>query len=342
MTVDTVNTTDPSLSYLQQLNILDTALDKLEELQQKYSGQTVGLPEVADELETMLASMDLPKLTVPLKSLSLDTLLDAIGHEDRRANAKSAVDKINKDGDAIKAESEKKLEQIKTRLEELKAKETEGIFGKIFGAITAVFSAIATAFTIVAAAVTLNPVIIAAAVFLTISVVDSIASLASDGKVSIAGGVSALCEKLGMDPETAKWVGFGAQMAVMVTTVALSFGAAGVSQSPAVLEKLAKLGDMANLVSKTSTVANIGSGVANIGSGTVKICEAVTTYKIAQTKITDLELEMILEKLRESIKRSQEFVEAEMQAANALLGKVQDIAEQSRATTTAILTETPA
>lgn len=326
----------------QMLTQLQGTLDKLDQIKQKYSNNPSALPEASGELIELLASLDLPNLPPPLKSLSLDTLLSAIGDEDRRANVKSAVDKISADGERMKSEGDKKLEEIAKRIEELKEQEVQGIFGKIFGIIGIIVGAIAAAATIALGAVTGNPLLIAAGVMLAISTVDSIMSMATDGKVSMMAGFTALGEKLGMSEETARWFGLGCQLAFTLTAVALSFGAAGVSASSAMASKIADAGKIAQIAAKITTISGIVAGVNQVGQGATQICSAVTAYQIAKSQITTVELDKILEQLREAIKRGQEFVEAEMQKSSDILAKVKEIVQETNETTTAILTESPA
>ena len=63
-----------------------------------------------------------------MSSLSLDTLLQAIGDEDRRNTVQVAADKLRSDGESLQAEGQKKLEEIAKKLEELAKSETLGIF----------------------------------------------------------------------------------------------------------------------------------------------------------------------------------------------------------------------
>jgi hypothetical protein len=326
----------------QLLAQLQGAMDKLDQIKQKYAGNPSALPDAKDDLAALLASLDLPNLPPPLKSLSLDTLLSAIGDEDRRANVKSAVDKINSDGERMKSEGDKKLEEIAKRIEELKKQEVQGIFGKIFGIIGMIVGAIAAAATITLGAMTGNPLLVAAGVMLAISTIDSAVSMATDGKVSMMAGFAALGEAMGMSEQTAKWFALGCQLAFTLVAVGLSFGAAGASASATMATKIADAGKIAEISAKITTVSGIVSGIAGTGQGVTQVCSAVTAYQIAKSQITTVELDKILEQLREAIKRSQEFVEAEMDKANDILSKVKEIVEDTNETTTAILTESPA
>ena len=331
-----------NLNTSQLLEQLSSTLNKLDEIKQKYQNAPDSMPAAVEDLATALSALDLPNLPQPLKSLSLDTLLNAIGDEDRRANVKSAVDKIKSDGEQIKSEGDKKLEEIAKRIEELKKQESMGIFAKIFNIIGIIFSAIGAAASIAIGAMTGNPLLVAAGVMLAISTVDSIVSTATDGKVSMMAGFTELGKAMGMSDETAKWFGLGCQLAFTLVAVGLSFGGAAASAGGAMATKLADAGKIANIVNKINVVSSIGSGVAGVGQGATKIAQTVSAYKIAKTQITTAELDKILEQLREAIKRSQEFVEEEMQASNDILSKVKEIVEESNATTTAILTESPA
>lgn len=335
--IDNVN-----LNASNLLEQLTQTLNKIDEIKNKYKNAPESMPAATEDLAAIISALDLPNLPQPLKSLSLDTLLNAIGDEDRRANVKSAVDKINSDGDRMKSEGDKKLEEISKRLEELRDQETQGIFGKIFGVLGLIFSAIGAAASIAVGVMTGNPLLVAAGVMLAISTVDSVVSMASDGKYSMMAGFTALGEAMGMSEETAKWFGLGCQLAFTIAAVALSFGGAAASASGTMAAKLADASKITQIVNKINTAASVGAGVVGVGGGVTKICQTVTGFQIAKSQITTAELDKILEQLREAIKRSQEFVEAEMEKSNDILSKVKEIVQETNETTTAILTESPA
>ena len=329
----TTSTQDPSALYQSALNELNELYTQLK----KTVSQT-SMPQESTQIDSIMNGLELPTLSAPLKSLSLETLLEAIGDEDRKRNVRSAVDKIQTDGDSMRAQGEEKLEKIKEKLEEMQKNSVLSIFEKIFNIIGIIVGAIAAAATTAIGVMTGNPLLVAAGVLTAITVIDSTVNMATDGKASIAAGIAALCEKCGMDSETAKWVGFGFQMAIMVASVALSFGGAAAMNSASFASKLAEVGSIGSKLAKATAITNVISGINTAGEGAVSIGKAVVAYNVAKLDAENVDIDALLEGLREAIKRNQEFVEAEMEASQALLGKVKEIVQESNDTMTEILT----
>ena len=335
-----------SIDNLQASNIaaLQAMFAQLGEVLDKAKKGAEGIPEANSDTAALLSSLELPSLTPPMSSLSLDTLLQAIGDEDRRNTVQVAADKLRSDGESLQAEGQKKLEEIAKKLEELAKSKTLGIFSKIFQVVGVIVGAIAAAATITVGALTGNPLLVAAGVMTAIMTVDSVVSLASDGKYSISAGFTELGKKMGMSDEAAQWFGFGVQMALIVVTVALSFGgAAAANTGNAATTVSEKVGEtMSQVITKSSTIANVAGGVNMVGEGGATIAGAVISYNIAMCEKENLDIDAILEQIREAIKRGEEFVEFEMEASQNLLGRVREIVQESVETTTAIVTAGPA
>ena len=67
-------------------------------------------------LSDILDSLDLPELPLSMRGISVDTLRNAVADEERRNGIQAAVDSIETHGEAMNAENEKKLEEIKEKL----------------------------------------------------------------------------------------------------------------------------------------------------------------------------------------------------------------------------------
>ena len=169
--------------------------------------------------------------------------------------------------------------------------------------------------------------------------VDGIVSLASDGKYSIAAGFTALGKAMGMSDEAAQWFGFGVNMAFIVATIALGFMGAASAAGGSVASAASKV---FTATSKLSTATNIGSGVTGVAQGITSIGLAVSAYKVAQTKAKQVDIDAILETIRNNIKMNQDLIDEEMQAADNLISAVKDIVEDCGQTATALLTAAPA
>ena len=295
------------------------------------------------ELQALLSELGIPDLPISSSALSLDTLLSAIGDDVRRQACRDGVTSLELKGERQAEINEKELQEIVDRLEEMKKKSVANAFLKAFKIIGAIVGAIASAASIVAGALTGNPLLVAAGVVGMAMTVDSVVSLASDGKYSLAAGFTELGKKMGMSDEEAQWFGFGVNMALMVGSIAISFGAGFASSAGSIANVAGQTAQKAaQITSMASKVSNIASGAVSIGSGSATIAGAVFDYNISQSQADSKELEAILERLRESIKMDRDLVEAEMERANDLMSKVREIVGECAETQSVILGASPA
>lgn len=302
-----------------------------------------GVPEATAAAAELLEKAGLPVLEAPAGPLSLDTLLKAIGDEVRRQACRDGVDSLEAKAKEQKEINDKELEEIAKRLEKMKEKSVLDGFLKAFHIIGTIVGAIASAATIAVGVITANPLLVAAGVCAAVSTIDSVVSLASDGKYSIAAGFTELGKKMGMSDEAAQWFGFGVNMAIMVTSIALSFGAAAAASSSALVESGAQISEKAaKIITVSNKAANIVSGVNSVGQGSATIANAVVDYQISNSRATSKDLEAILERIRQSIEMDRDLVEAEMARANELLAGVKEIVDQCNEAQSAILTTNPA
>ncbi len=296
----------------------------------------------ATSITELVASLELPDLPLSQRGISIDTLLSAISDEDRRNSIQQAVDSIEKKGEDLKASSEKKLAALKEKLEELKNQSFWDGFCKVFKVIGMIVGAIAAAATTAVGIMTGNPLLIGAGAVGLLMVGDSLLSTLTDGKVSISAGFEKLGKAFGMSDEAAKWFAFGMQMAIVVATTVVSFGAAAGS-SGAGISQAAETGAKTALdaLSKISAVSEMANGVTTVGQGVGSIALAVVSYSIAKLEAKSVDIDAILEQLRNQMKMEQDLIEAEMNAADKLMSAVKDIIEDCSQTATAVLTASP-
>ena len=294
------------------------------------------------ELRALLSELGIPDLPISSSALSLDTLLNAIGDDVRRQACRDGVASLELKGEQQAEINEKELQEIADRLEEMKKKSVANAFLKAFKIIGAIVGAIASAASIVAGALTGNPLLIAAGVVGMAMTVDSVVSLASDGKYSLAAGFTELGKKMGMSDEAAQWFGFGVNMAFMVGSIAVSFGAGFASSAGSIANVAGQTAQKAaQITSLASKVSNIASGAVSMGSGAATIAGAVFDYNISQSQADSKELEAILERLRQAIQMDRDLVEAEMTRANDLMTQVKEIVGECAETQSAILGVSP-
>jgi len=293
-------------------------------------------------LNNALEQLGLPVLSTPVGSMSLDSLMSAIGNETRRQACKDGVNSLELKAQQQKEVNDKQLEQLAKQLEEMQKKAVLNGFLKAFKIIGMIVGAIASVATIAAGCLTGNPLLVVAGCIGMAMTIDSVLSAATDGKVSLMAGFEKLGKAMGMDDETAKWFAFGMQMAIMVVAIGVSLGAGLASTSASAANVSSQAAQRALDVTLTAQkILNFTSAGLGVAQGTTTIAGAVVDYNVAQTKITAKELEAILERLRESIEMDRALVENEMERANDLMAKVTEIIKGCAETQAAILTTTP-
>lgn len=320
--------------YSSTLQALNQSLQKL---------QAEGLPKANSASAS--AKSDVPELPAPSHhGLSLETLIDALGFEQRKTNCQAGLTSLEAKAAEQKEVNEKNLEELGKQIDKMKQQKVLNVFKKIFSAIGAVIGAIAAAATIAVGVMTGNPLLIAAGAIGAVMAVDSIISLASNGEASLMKGFTELGKACGMSDEAAGYFAMAMYGAMALTSIALSLGA-GFSNAASSTAKLAdgaaKLSGSLNTLNNVQKGLNITNSVISIGTGATTIAGSVVEYQVNTSKASQKELEAILERIRQSAEMEKDLVESEMQRSNDLLGKVKDIVDNSNATQTAILTGSP-
>jgi hypothetical protein len=281
---------------------------------------------------------ELPQLAAPLMAsgLSLEVLVEAIGGEERKTSIKAGGESLKAKADARKTTNEKALAEIKEQIETLAKKESLSPFLKAFKIIGLILGAVAAVATTALGAMTGNPLMVAAGVIMSVMVIDSIVSEASDGKYSIAAGVTALAKEAGASEETAMWIGLGATMLLTITAVVLSLGASAASSGTTIATTAM------NVLAKAQQATAVANGVLAVASGASQIASSCLDYEIANSKARTKELEAILERIRESIETEEDYLKFIVEKFTNLTSKVTDIITEANAAQTQILSGEPA
>jgi len=281
------------------------------------------------------AALGIPVLAAPHPGpLSLEQLVAAIGYEGRQLAVKQGLEAIKMKGDEIKELNDKKAEEIQKHLDALAEREKLSPWLRAFKWIGIVVGAIASAATVAAGVLTANPLLVAGGVVALTMLANSIVSEATDGKVSIGAGVAAVAKACGADETTAKWIGFGFELAVTVVGIVLSVGGTAGAQTAQLAEKIATVVKISSAVSVGSTIA----GGANLAAqGALSIIVAQYDNKIALAKAELKDLEAIMERIQTAMKTEDDFLEAVMQRTEDLLGKVKEVVMDNIRAQTAIL-----
>lgn len=319
---------DPSVTFTDPLSRL--ANRTLEDVPPAADGKTV-------------PPSDLPTLEAPAHALSIERLVAAIGNEMRRQGVREGLDAIDSQAQEIDQKYSEKLAEI---AKEIDKKENQSIWDKIckvFRCIGMALGFIASIATIAAGSAMGNPALVVAGVAALLLTIDSVVSEATGGKVSLSAGFTELGKVFGLSDNTAKWFGFGMNMALTVAAVAISFGGAAASSAASAVRSATDVGSkLLNITSKASVVTNIGQGVVGVGTGVSNAVLASINYDIEQIKARKVDIEAILERMRADMETSEEFVEHELEVANDLMEKVTEISQNCAQTTAAVLTNAPA
>ncbi len=282
-----------------------------------------------EELEPPLP----PKLSEPPKIstvVDLTVLLSALQLSEQKNQAEKTAEQIKADAKDRSIQYDKQIDQIQDKIKEMNKSGILKLFTKIFSAIGAVLGIIAGALSIAAGVATGgNPLLIVGGVLAMVASIDALMSVASDGKVSISAGITKALEAMGVDPETAGWIAFAIQMAMIVATIAIGFASGGGSTASA----LANLGSMVSRATKTLTVAESAIQAAASGVG---IGKGVVDSGIKENEAVSLEIDGLLKKLQENIGTLQSFFEQQISRLNEMVDSAKDIVEEKAKTMAAI------
>jgi hypothetical protein len=303
------------------------------------TGSDSALPPVTGNAAGGGSALPLPKLLPPdVAGLSLEQLIEALGAKTREANKEGGLESLKAKAAEREDANKKTIEETQKQLEKMRKAAKLSPFLKALKWIGKVLGAIASAVTIAVGVVTGNPLMVAAGILLAAMTVNSIVSDATHGKVSIAAGIAKLAEKCGASEDVAKWIGFGFETALTLTGAVMSFGAGFASSAANVAGMAAKV---TSILAKVQQATTLLSGLNTITQSSLNIVQATYEYDIAKTKISQKELEAILERIRTAIDTETDFLEAIMKRGEELLGQVKDIVDGNNQAQAAILGQAP-
>jgi hypothetical protein len=281
-----------------------------------------------------------PVLATPARgAMNLDVLVKALGDDERNIAVKNGLASLDDRKKEMAETAEKKLKEIKTRLETAEKKAALSFFQKLtkwIGLIAGVVGAVAT--TVVGFA-SLNPLVATAGVMMAIMAINSIVSEATDGKVSIAAGISNALQRLGVDEKIAGIVGQVFTVAVVVVAAVMTMGAGafGWGSNLAANTVSATGMSLTNLGHGLSSVATAISGLNSIISGSVNIYSSTLDRDIGYSLANTKELEAIMEKVQAAMEVEKDFLKATMEKYRNITEKVMDLIDSNDQAQTAIL-----
>lgn len=300
------------------------------------------------------AALELPTLPLPkVGGLSLETLVQALGMEERATAARNGVASIKAKAAEREKTSAERIETIKKNIETMEAKKTASSVFKVFKAIGAILGAVAAVATTAVGIALGNPLLIAGGALLTLSAASNIASVFSDGKYSIATGVAAFAKNVcGASDKVAQIIGMATELSITIAGCVLSFAGASGAINAAQAASAKAPGALLNVVdSSGKAVAAAGGGyafsgskfllaivpkaAAAIGGVTAAVSaagegvNAYYNYKITRSQADLKEFAAILERIQQAIDMDTDFVKALMERNSELAEKVGDVVKEN-------------
>ena len=292
---------------------------------------------------------DTPTLAAPSSGpLSLETLLSAIGFEQRKLSCQQGIENLEAKGEIQEKENAKALVELQKQVEELAKQEALGPFKEAFQWIGAILGVVAAALSIGFGAVASSvgagvPMVVGGVIALTMAL-DTVTSLATDGEKSIGAAISKDLVASGHSEEYAQKVVMGLSIGFALLGAALSLGG-GIANAKAAVSAVANgaagIAKMKSVGAVISAGTQMLSGANSIAAGGVAIADGVYSSNIMESEAEMKDIEAILEQIRFAMDMERDFVEAEMETANTLLAAVSSIVEDCLAAQSAVIAGTP-
>ncbi|MDR1111012.1 MAG: type III secretion system translocon subunit SctE [Deltaproteobacteria bacterium] len=281
-----------------------------------------------------------PTLAPPVRGgLSLEVLAKALGNEEREVSVKNGLSTLEDRKKAIKENFEKKMDEIKERMEKLEEQNNLSPFMKIFKWVGVVMGAVAAVATTAIGIATGNLVLVVAGLTMAALAIDSIVSTASDGEYSLAVGISKGLQEAGVSEKDANMAGQFIIMGIglVAACATLGVGMFGWGSGAANTATTVAGMTMTEIGQAASTLATGVSGVNMILTGSFGIYNAVLQDDIAQTFANTKDLEAILAKIQAAMEVEKGFLEAVMKKYQAISEKVMGLIQDSSQTQIEIL-----
>lgn len=310
-----------------------TNLEKIS--QQKETHTIPNAKEIQNE------RTDIPQLPIPKSNLSLDTLVSALGFNERKVACKANLEHIETKAQQQKEINDKQLKDLQVQLDKLDEQKLINGFKKAFSIIGAILGAVSSALTLVLGALTANPVLVGAGVVGMTLAIDSTVSLTSDGKYSLAVGFAKLGEAMGLSKEDAQYFSLGLQLILSALNIALSAGAGLASNSSSIANAGGSIEKIAKLIGTTQKVTTISNALVSTSDGTTNIISSVIKYSLEHLKINNKEVEALLQRINEALQSEKDIIKTEIQRINFLYTQIMEIINQKNNAQQAILHGSP-
>jgi len=338
----------PRIGYVAQ--------DQINGIGQKKGQDSVILPDGGKANGSQKGGVDpfQPDLSVPttndiskavhltLGGLSLETLLDAVGMEQRRTETKAGVTSIEARAQERQMANDEKIKNIQENLEKMKSQSLLDKFLKAFKYIAMIAGVIAGA-----AMIATGVGGVAGGLMLGSSLwmlADSITMDATDGKVglSLGFGIGKAVEAGGGSESAVQWTKFGVDLTVSLAMIAgglISSVSTAANAAKTAVDGLTTLQKASNIIAKAGMVT---SALGTVGQGVTSIVSASNERDISFLQAQQKKLQAILERIAMANELSLDHIKAMMERSEQTLQQVSEIVQEGVQANVAIMSGAPA
>ena len=305
------------------------------------------LPDLEEPSSKSSTTVSLSGLT--MSGLSLETLLDAVGFEQRRTETKAGMASLEARAQERAMANDEKLKSIQEQLEKAKSQSFLDGLLKAFKYIGMALAAIGSVAMIAAGSVGLaaggsGAALIAVGAASLALLTSSIMEEASGGKAgfSLSFITGKIMEACGADTAI-QWTKFAVDLATTIALTALTFGAGAAGAAGKVAQTATKtVSDTAQTFQKaaswTARVATMAGGANTIAQSATSIASAVNEKDISYLQAQQKHLQAILERIAMANELDLEHLKEVMRRSEQTLQTVSDSVQAN----VAILSGNPA
>ena len=286
--------------------------------------------------------------------LSLETLLDAVGFEQRRTETKAGIASLEAHAQERAQATEEKLKSIQEQLEKAKSQSFLDGLLKAFKYIGLALAAVASVAMIAAGAVGVaaggsGMALIAVGVASMALLASSITEEATGGKAGFSPAfiIGKIMDACGASESATTWTKMAVDLLTSAALIALSFGtgAAGTASKAvgtAVKAASKSVETFEKAASITARVATGLGGANTIAQSATSIASASNQKDISFLQAQQKRLQAILERIAMANDLDIEHLKEMMQRSEQTLQAVSDIVQEGAQTNAAILAGNPA
>lgn len=324
-----------------------------------------------------LPDLELPTVTLTMGGLSLESLLEAVGFEQRRTETRAGIASMEAHAQERAMANEEKLQSIQEQLEKSRSRGFLDGLLKAFKYIGMALAAVASVAMIAvgaagAAAGGSGVALIALGVASMALLVSSITEEATGGKAGFSPGfiIGKIMEACGASESAVAWTKMAVDLACTIALTVASFGvgavggagkaartagsaastaastaasAKGAAAAADVAAATAKAAQtvkhVAGIVARATSAMSAGMGMMQAGTG---IASAVNERDMSYLKAQQKRLEAILEKIALANELDMEHLKEMLRRTEQTLQTVSEIVQEGVQTNTAIMTGNPA